>query len=107
MSDSPSRGPLSGALETSHSMERPPKRSKSAVTSQPGQVTNSHVSGLRFTASFANKRPKQPLLRFGSRGYRHVAYEIDYHYSDSRISEWTDSVEFRPTSQEALAKQLD
>ncbi|KPJ02068.1 RNA-directed DNA polymerase from mobile element jockey, partial [Papilio xuthus] len=36
MSDSPSRGPLSGALETSHSMERPPKRSKSSVTSQPG-----------------------------------------------------------------------
>ncbi|XP_013173744.1 PREDICTED: BPTI/Kunitz domain-containing protein-like [Papilio xuthus] len=35
MSDSPSRGPLSGALETSHSMERPPKRSKSSVTSQP------------------------------------------------------------------------
>ncbi|KPJ00659.1 hypothetical protein RR46_07498 [Papilio xuthus] len=35
MSNSPSRGPLSGALETSHSMERPPKRSKSSVTSQP------------------------------------------------------------------------
>ncbi|KPI91860.1 Peroxiredoxin-6 [Papilio xuthus] len=34
MSDSPSRGPLSGALETSHSMERPPKRSKSLVTYQ-------------------------------------------------------------------------
>ncbi|KPI96013.1 hypothetical protein RR46_11726 [Papilio xuthus] len=34
--DSPSRGPLSGALVTSHSMERPPKRSKSSVTSQSG-----------------------------------------------------------------------
>ncbi|KPJ12595.1 Serine protease snake [Papilio machaon] len=34
MSDSPSRGPLSRALEPSYSMERPPKRSKSSVTSQ-------------------------------------------------------------------------
>ncbi|KPJ02718.1 Serine/threonine-protein kinase/endoribonuclease IRE2 [Papilio xuthus] len=31
MSDSPSRGPPSGALESSHSMERPPKRSKSSA----------------------------------------------------------------------------
>ncbi|KPI98978.1 hypothetical protein RR46_10296 [Papilio xuthus] len=36
LSDSPSRGPLSGALEPRPSMERPPKRSKTSVTSQSG-----------------------------------------------------------------------
>ncbi|KPJ00739.1 hypothetical protein RR46_07578 [Papilio xuthus] len=44
MSDSPSRGPLSGSLETSHSMERPPKRSKSSVTSQPEHVESINVT---------------------------------------------------------------
>ncbi|CAH2037194.1 unnamed protein product, partial [Iphiclides podalirius] len=36
LSDSPSRGPLSGTLEPDHSMERPPKRPKSLAASQTG-----------------------------------------------------------------------
>ncbi|KPJ18474.1 hypothetical protein RR48_03986 [Papilio machaon] len=53
MSDSPSRGPLSDALEPSHSMERPPKRSKSAVTTQSGP---NQVSILTMYRRVDNKR---------------------------------------------------
>ncbi|KPJ05625.1 hypothetical protein RR46_01687 [Papilio xuthus] len=59
MSDSPSRGPLSGALETSHSMERPPKRSKSWVTSQPGVgfMVESKTNSWRYMSLLIGTKP--------------------------------------------------